>query len=178
MWWCDAEWGIIFHRAAQLSVPRLLSPTELACAICWNLSVPSSRACLGFWSHGLFVLITHRNKDRAEAVEGFGTISSPGQENKLTSIRGPVYLVFCLSPMQNLFLHFPLVEWQAWQYIRPAEDKLVCNSHAYIKKLKYAHIIWERHQTAPFFFFSENVPFVRSALDGHTDWASFFLERQ
>lgn len=162
---------------AQLTVSRLLSPTELACAICWNLSVPSSRVCLGFWSHGLFVLITHRNKDRAEAVDDFGTISSPGQENKLTSIRGPVSLVFWLSLMQNLFLHFPLGEWQAWQYFKALLSigcyVMVMHTKCIYQKTKICTYNPREASNSPLFFL-ENAPFTRSAPDGRAEWTFFF----
>lgn len=70
------------------------------------------------WSCGLFVLITRRNKDGAETKEGFSTIISASQENKLTSIRGYVSFFFSvslpLSQLLNLFLiiYFCIVEWQ------------------------------------------------------------------
>lgn len=67
----------------------------------WAVLVCLPPLCLpepvSVWSHGLFVLITQRNKDRAETKEGFNTITIPSQENKLTSIRGSVFLLLHVS---------------------------------------------------------------------------------
>ena len=84
MWWCVIGFGDYFPQATALS-SSLLSLTDLH----WiraNLSClrPFCRpGPVSVWSRGLFVLITQRNKDGAETKEGFSTIISPSQENKL-----------------------------------------------------------------------------------------------
>lgn len=57
-------------------------------------------------SCGLFVLITQRNKDRAETKEGFGPSVSPSQENKLISVRGNVFLSSVCPRLSESLHHF------------------------------------------------------------------------
>lgn len=100
-------------------------------------------------------------------------ITRPGKQTHLNQgFRLPRFLTLADAEPLSPFSAYWVTGLTVFQ--SPAERKLVCNGYAYIKKLKYAHIIWERHQRAPFYFRKGT---ICSFSAGRSRWLNFYFWR-
>lgn len=141
----EFEKNVMAHRGADdyfplHSSPRPTSssPSRPSCHQSPHQSLPEP-VCV--CSHGLFVLITRRDKERVRWSEA--SVLSPSQENKRTSSWRPVSFFFSLfaSFLQDTkpCKKFPVVDLRAWQCFSAALSTLsvkATKSHSWQFKVK------------------------------------------